>query len=191
MPLSDRRAAIERADSAAIVEQSMTIDPSAAPLAEPDGPRWTCSTSGASGRQDTTISEARPTSSKRSKARAFLPAADNSSASARALEAVREASEIGKPAFARLRAMPSPIVPRPMNPTGVAMSTSPAAILGEASYQIETVSAVPPAGAAQENALANSGRFDVGPSTRKRGGEWGSVAIRRRSASGLEFRRQD
>ena len=72
-PASASRPAIERAASAAIVEQSMTIVPFAAPCTVPLAPRWTSSTSGESGRQETTISDsARPPLPSRTALRAEL-----------------------------------------------------------------------------------------------------------------------
>ena len=121
IPAAASRAAIAWAASAAIVEQSTTTVPARAPRTVPCPPRWTSSTSGASGRHETTTSLARPTSSGVSQ-----NCAPSSSASARALAAVREASASGNPAFARFRAMGIPIVPSPTKPTRAAI----AAILG-------------------------------------------------------------
>jgi hypothetical protein len=111
-PRSESFAAIARAASAAIVEQSITIAPlerlSAAPaFAEED--RFDLR---GSGRHVTRTSDSLPTSEKRSKAFA----SGSSDARARAFDAVRVAIARGKPAFARLRAIGAPIVPRPMNP---------------------------------------------------------------------------
>ena len=44
---------------------------------------------------------------------------------------------------------------------------------------------------AHENAAANSGRFESGPFTRKRAGEWGSITARRRSSSSRYFAHHD
>ncbi len=63
MPRSESLAAMPRAASAAIVEVSMTIAPRAAPEAVPRSPRWTSSTSGESGTEETMTSLSRPTSS--------------------------------------------------------------------------------------------------------------------------------
>ena len=117
MPASARRPAIERAASAAIVDESITIVPFAAPCTVPFAPRWTSSTSGESGRHETTISDSAPTSA--AEPQAFAP---SSAQSALTFAGVRLVNASANPARARLRAIPVPIVPSPMKPTVNAMA---------------------------------------------------------------------
>ena len=113
MPRSESLAAMSRAASAAMVEVSITIAPRAAPPTVPRSPRWTSSTCGASGTEETMTSLARPTSAGSRTARA----PGTSRANASAFSKCRVATVSRKPAFARFLAMPWPMVPRPIKPT--------------------------------------------------------------------------
>ena len=127
-PFSASRAEIARAASAAIVEQSITIEPRRAPTAVPDAPRWTSSTSGASGTHETTTSAPSAAAAGVFAARASRPSAERARTNASAFPGDRVATASGKPAFAMFLAMPWPIVPSPMKATRS----------GEASLMVET-----------------------------------------------------
>ena len=112
-----RRAAraIERAASAAIVEQSTTTVPGAGAADGPVLAEMDLFDLGRVGQaRDDDVAIARATSSGDPAACTPPP---SSRANFSALPWVRVATVSGKPAFARLRAMPTPMVPRPTNPT--------------------------------------------------------------------------
>ena len=107
-PLAATASARVRVARGEMVEWSMTSDPGASPARTPPGPSTTCSTSGVSETQTITRSQAA--------ARSAGPAAEVAPAATRAATRSGERfhTVTAWPLARRLRAMPPPMVPRPM-----------------------------------------------------------------------------